>query len=81
MEQQMQIRTRNYTADKRKDILRAAFSLICQKGLKHTSITDITEKAGVSVGTLYKYYPNKKAVFIAAYDMWSGELFKLLHKG
>lgn len=55
--------------------MEAAFTLICEKGIKQTSITDITREAGVSVGTLYKYYPNKKEVFLAAYDMWNRNLF------
>lgn len=40
-------------------ILEAAYDLFSTKGIKNTSIKEITSKAGVAKGTFYLYYKNK----------------------
>lgn len=57
-------------ADRREVILRKAFGLFIQKGPDNTTTTEIAKAAGVSVGTLYKYYPNKKALFLDMYEIY-----------
>ncbi len=41
---------------RREEILRAALSLFVRKGYAATKITDIAEKAGMSIGLLYNYF-------------------------
>ena len=46
----------------REKILSAAIHLILKKGVSNTSIKDITEQAGVAVGTFYLYFNSKEDV-------------------
>lgn len=50
------------TADMRLRILRAATSLMTEKGIKETTLRDIAQKAGISKGTLYYYYSAKEDI-------------------
>lgn len=46
----------------RDDILQATTRLLNRKPYGEVSTNHIAKKAGISVGTLYKYYPNKDAI-------------------
>ena len=46
----------------------AAIRLIAARGYEATTLRDVAEEAGVSVGLLYRYFPSKQAVVIALYD-------------
>ena len=46
----------------REDILRATAHLLNRKPLGEVSTNHIAKKTGISIGTLYKYYPNKDAI-------------------
>jgi AcrR family transcriptional regulator len=50
--------------DKRKLLYDCAKELFGVKGFKDTNISEITQKAGVAVGTFYKYYPSKEKLFM-----------------
>jgi AcrR family transcriptional regulator len=52
----------------REQLYRAAVRLIAAKGYEATTLRDIAQKAGVSVGLLYRYFPSKRAVVMALYD-------------
>ncbi len=43
-------------------ILEATSELLKEKGFKSLSTNKIVEKAGVSIGTLYQYFPSKESV-------------------
>jgi AcrR family transcriptional regulator len=43
-------------------ILEAAIQVLLQFGLKRLTTTRVAERAGVSVGSLYQYFPNKNAL-------------------
>jgi len=47
----------------REKILSAAVALFAERGLAATSAKDIAQKAGVSVGLMYYYYPTKEDAF------------------
>jgi AcrR family transcriptional regulator len=47
------------TSDKRADIMQAALELIAEQGFHRTPMAEITEKAGVGAGTIYRYFENK----------------------
>ena len=49
-----------------------AVSLIATRGYDATTLRDIAAEADVSVGLLYRYFPNKRAVVMALYDELSG---------
>jgi AcrR family transcriptional regulator len=48
-------------------ILEAAIQVFTEHGYGQTTTNLIAERTGVSVGTLYQYFPNKKAVLI---ELW-----------
>ena len=50
-----------------------AIRLIAERGYEATTLRDIAERAGVSVGLLYRYFPSKRAVVLALYDELSRE--------
>ncbi|GAA1083725.1 TetR/AcrR family transcriptional regulator [Nocardiopsis metallicus] len=50
---------------KRRHIMMAAAPLFAAHGLDGTSTARIREAAGVSSGTLFHYFPSKRAVFVA----------------
>ncbi|MDA8403839.1 MAG: helix-turn-helix domain containing protein, partial [Desulfobacteraceae bacterium] len=42
--------------DKRNNIILAAMTLIAEQGFYGTSMSMIAEKAGVGIGTIYRYF-------------------------
>ena len=59
---------------KREPILRAAFNLLCQEGYNDITTTSIAQAAGIAIGTLYKYYSNKKELFLDMYEFFFFEI-------
>ena len=58
--------------DKRSAILQAAMELIAENGFHGSPISMIAERAGVSVGTIYRYFRNKDEVIHALYEEVDG---------
>lgn len=54
-------------ADKETDILNASRKLFYSKGFKDTNVSDITKKAGIAVGSFYKFFSSKEEVFLKVY--------------
>ncbi|HTU37185.1 MAG TPA: TetR/AcrR family transcriptional regulator [Acidimicrobiales bacterium] len=57
------VRTFNPTEER---ILTAALSLIGRRGVRRLGMQEIAEAAGVSRGTLYRYFPSKDSVLAGA---------------
>jgi AcrR family transcriptional regulator len=57
----------------RRRLYETAIDLIGRNGYEATTLRDIAEAAGVSVGLLYKYFPSKRSVVRAFYDELSDE--------
>lgn len=53
--------------------LRLAIEVFRQRGYTATSIVDLSEGMGLSRGSLYKAFQDKKGIFIAAYDLYASE--------
>jgi len=65
---------RTTQGDATKQLLYAcATRLMAGRGYDATTMRDVAEEAGVSVGLLYKYFPNKRAVVVALYDELSAD--------
>ena len=62
------------TEEKLEEILEAGISEFADHGLQHTGMNAIAQRAGISVGVLYKYYENKDAFFDACVDRCTEEL-------
>lgn len=48
-------------------VIKAARAEFYRRGYKAASMTDIAARAGVAVGSLYKFYPSKQALFSEVY--------------
>lgn len=54
--------------DRRTVILKAARDMIAENGFHNSPIAAIAKKAGVSVGTMYRYFKNKDILIDAVYN-------------
>ena len=52
-------------------ILQAAEELFAAKGYRATSADDIVQRAGIGVGSLYDYFPNKASIALALLEATS----------
>lgn len=59
-------------------ILDATTQLLEQSDIEQISTNHIAERAGVSIGTLYQYFPNKTAIFLAIAERDIEQRFKLV---
>lgn len=59
-------RDADYMAGKRREILTAARRVAARKGLAHTSMRDIAEAAGLSLGALATHFENREALIAFA---------------
>ena len=48
------------------EIIRAALDVFIRQGFAATRVQDIARQAGITIGTLYLYFPSKEALFHAA---------------
>jgi AcrR family transcriptional regulator len=65
--------------DTSKRILQAARQLFARKGYDATTTKDLAHKAGVAEGTVFRHFPNKKAILIeVATEGWIEILTDLL---
>lgn len=55
-------------------IIRAAMQLFSDKGFHQTNTKEIAAAAGVSTGSFYSYFVDKRAVFIEVLHMYGDEL-------
>lgn len=55
--------------EKKKVILKTASAMFAEKGYHQTTVKDITDCAGISVGTFYLYFKNKEDLFEKLYDV------------
>ena len=61
------------SAETRERLYAVALRLVAERGYAATTLRDIAAEAGVSVGLLYRYFPNKQAVLLALYDDLSAD--------
>lgn len=64
VQQHIPVQTR--AVNKRNLIIQYGFELFCRNGYFNIRTTDIAAKAGVSIGNVYRYFPNKKALLLEA---------------
>ncbi len=49
-------------------ITEATIQVLLRQGAQRLTTTRVAERAGVSVGTLYQYYPNKQSLLFAVLE-------------
>jgi AcrR family transcriptional regulator len=56
--------------DRRERILRAATELLTERDYERVQIRDVADRAGVALGTLYRYFPSKEQLFVHVLVEW-----------
>lgn len=56
--------------DRKERIETAALELFCERGFHGTSVPAIAERAGVSVGLMYRYFAGKEELVNHLYRLW-----------
>lgn len=59
-------------------IVDATMLLIEERGVTDMTTTQVAERAGISVGSLYQYFADKDALFDAVTERMSHEVYRLL---
>ncbi|MGW4354365.1 TetR/AcrR family transcriptional regulator [Nocardia sp. NPDC004582] len=59
---------RDRAGRRRAELISAAYDLVITRGFRAIGVDDITASAGVSHGTFYNYFPNKRAILDAVID-------------
>jgi AcrR family transcriptional regulator len=54
--------------------LEAAETMFAEQGFEAATMTAIAEKAGSSIGALYSYFPDKKAIALALLDTYAAQI-------
>jgi AcrR family transcriptional regulator len=57
----------------RSELYEVATALIAERGYAGTTMRAVAQRAGVSPGLLYRYFPSKRAVVLALYDQLSAD--------
>ncbi len=65
---------------RRKQIINGAVKVFAQKGFHKTTVREIAEAAGVTMGTMYNYVRTKEDILYICYDYISGMLQKGLQE-
>jgi AcrR family transcriptional regulator len=62
-------------------VLEAAAELIAQRGYARTTTNTIAERAGISIGSLYQYFPNKTAILVSLLERHIYDVQPLIAEG
>jgi AcrR family transcriptional regulator len=60
-------------------ILDAVIRILKRKGFHAITTNHIAEVAGVSIGSVYQYFPDKQAIFVAIHGRHLNEIDRLIH--
>lgn len=61
-------------AARRERVVRAALELGADGGYEAVQMRDVAARAGVALGTIYRYFPSKDALLLAVMVHWLGDL-------
>lgn len=54
--------------------------LFKERGIERVTTNDIAERAGVPIGSLYRYYANKDAIVAALVDLYASDISEIFTK-
>ncbi len=72
--------TQDRAKEKVELILEATTQLLEKDGFEKTSTNMIAEKAGISIGSLYQYFPTKDAIFSTMMKIYMDNHFEMIEK-
>ena len=75
--QQKPMRRQVQKADTRKIIQNAAYTLFAEKGYTETTMRTLAYHAGVGLGTIFKHFPDKPSLLVAAFQE---DLGRIIHE-
>jgi AcrR family transcriptional regulator len=61
-------------------ILDAAVKLLKRGGVAFITTNRIAEIAGVSIGSVYQYFPDKRAIFVALHERHISQVDEVIHR-
>ncbi|APR78187.1 Transcriptional regulator, TetR family protein [Minicystis rosea] len=61
-------------------VITAAASVLVAEGYERTTTSRVAERAGVSVGSLYQYFPNKEALVAALIERHANEVVAVMRR-
>lgn len=73
-------RTLSTAGERRDTLLRAALPIFAEQGYKAASTVTIAEAAGISQAYLFRLFPTKIDLFVAAYDVGRSRIIEILSK-
>ena len=62
-------RDEGLTARRRAQILDAATGVFAARGYRQADVQEMADALGIAKGTIYRYFPSKEALFLAAVDL------------
>ena len=62
---------RSVQSDSRQNLLKAAVSLVREKGYTATSVDEVCERASLTKGAFFHYFKSKEALAVASAGYWS----------
>lgn len=80
MNENISVPKQQRSIEKRNKIKEAGFKLICEKGYFNTNTVQIAKEAGVSTGIVYRYFKDKKQIFLEGIMDFFSEFFSLFDK-
>lgn len=70
-------RKKQVTERRRGQILEAALAVFSRQGYDRAAMHEIAAEAGIAVGTIYNYYPAKRDILFALYNLYIFEPFQV----
>ncbi|HEV2685822.1 MAG TPA: TetR family transcriptional regulator, partial [Actinomycetota bacterium] len=61
-------------SDRRRRVIQAAISLATKGGYDAVQMRDVATSARVALGTLYRYFPSKDQLLVAALNEWAEDM-------
>ena len=61
--------------EKKENIIKAGFELICEKGYYNTNTAEIARAAGVSTGIVYQYFKDKHDILVEGIKRYASDIF------
>src|ERR1700689_3550935 len=61
-------------------MLDATIKLLKREGASSITTNRIAETAGLSIGSLYQYFPNKRAIFLALHERHIGQVDRVMQR-
>lgn len=74
MEREIRVPRQKRSIEKKNNIIDAAYRIFNEKGYNNTNTVEIAKEAGISTGSVYAYFKDKKDIFIEALKKYSNDI-------